>query len=118
MEKYPFDEKTMRKFKDLKEALRVYSAQGIPNRRIVFLFNEANEIRFLNVSVNARFIDTESGKKFLESVIGKSKTRELAFRKAYDEWKNKYQEVKTRKIAVKEPISNTETSSIEKSVNE
>lgn len=120
MEKYPFDEKTMRSFKEVKEAIKVYSVQGIPTRRIIFLFNESFEIRLNNLSINANFTNTESGKKVLEKYIGKSRTKEIEFKKAYDQWKNKFQVVKSKRSAStnKTIISGTIDPIVEKSESE
>jgi hypothetical protein len=97
MENLPFDEKTMRSFKDIKEAIKVYSGQGIPTRRIVFLFNDSFEVRLNNLSINANFVNTESGQKVLEKYVGKSRSREIEFKKAFDQWKNKFKEVRSKK---------------------
>jgi len=106
MENLPFNEETMRRYKDVKDALRAYLEQGIPRRRIVFLFNETFEVKFANVSVNANFVNTDAGKKFLETILSKSKSRESQFKKALDAWKNKFGKVKSsprtpiKKVAV------------------
>ncbi|NBW39340.1 MAG: hypothetical protein EBR30_30830, partial [Cytophagia bacterium] len=104
----PFDEKTMRKFRNVNDALKVYSEQQIPQKRIVWLFQEANEIRFANTSVNASYLQQLSkaeAQKFIEKLCGKNKSKVQAFEKAVAVWKSKYDE---RIPDVKQPIRNVE----------
>ena len=93
----PFDEKTMRNFKSLKDALKVYGEQKIPQKRIVWLFQEAFEVRFANISVNASYLQQLSkseAQKFIEKLCGKNKSKVKAFEKALAVWKSKFSDVR------------------------
>jgi hypothetical protein len=95
--KTPFDEKTMRKFNKVNDALKTYIQEKIPQKRIVWLFQEANEIRFANISVNASHLQQLSkseAQKFIDKLCGKNKTKVQAFDKANAIWKVKFSDVK------------------------
>jgi hypothetical protein len=103
MEKRPFDEKTMREFKSVKDALKVYGEEKIPRKRIVWLFQESNEIRFANISVNATYLQQLSkaeAQKFIVKLCGKNESKVKAFEKALAVWKAKFEPIRD----VKEPI--------------
>jgi hypothetical protein len=103
----PFDEKTMREFKSLKDALKIYGEQKIPQKRIVWLFQEANEIRFANISVNASYLQQLSkaeAQKFISKLCGKNESKMKAFDKALALWKAKFERIPD----VKQPIRNVE----------
>ncbi len=107
MEKRPFNEKTMREFKSIQEALKVYGEEKIPRKRIVWLFQEANEIRFANTSVNASFLQSlnkSEAQKFIEKLCGKNKSKIVAFEKALAVWKNKFSDIRVPDGDIKRPL--------------
>jgi Glu-tRNA(Gln) amidotransferase subunit E-like FAD-binding protein len=114
MEKRPFNEKTMREFKSIQEALKVYGEEQIPKKRIVWLFQEANEIRFINTSVNANYLQSlnkTDAQKFIDKLCGKNKSKIKAFEKALAIWKSKFSETRVPvDNVVKEPLAEAKTS--------
>lgn len=90
MKRTPFDEQTMRKYENVNSAIKLYSQEGIPTRRIVLLYNQTWSIEIGTMSVNVNFLQSDAGKKFVEKYVGKSKSKDVVLKKALDAWKNKF----------------------------
>jgi hypothetical protein len=98
-----FTEESMRKIKSISEAIKIFSAQGIPTRRIVFLYQQSYEVNFGRNSVNMAYLNSlfsEKQKEFLKNLIP-NKTVEIQFNKAVDIWKQKFSD----KVIVKRSVS-------------
>jgi hypothetical protein len=88
-----FNEESMRGFKDIKDAVKSFGEEKIPKKRVVSLFQEAHEIRFANVSVNALYIKNltkSEAVKYIDRLVGKNKSKLKAYEKAHVLWKNKF----------------------------
>jgi hypothetical protein len=122
--KTPFNEKTMRDIKSVKDALKIYGEEKIPQKRIVWLFQETFEVRFANISVNVAYLQQLSkaeAQKFIEKLCGKNKSKVQAFEKALAIWKAKFSNVRQpiQDAPVKaEPIAETKTATATESATE
>ena len=75
----------------------------------MWLFQEANEIRFANTSVNASYLQSlnkTEAQKFIEKLCGKNKSKIVAFEKAFTIWKNKFSDVRVPIGDIKRPVEN------------
>jgi hypothetical protein len=99
-----FNEESMRKIKSISEAIKIFSAQGIPTRRIVFLYQQSYEVNFGRNSVNMAYLNNlgDKQKEFLKNLIP-NKTVEIQFNKAVEIWKQKFSD----KVIVKRSVSKT-----------
>jgi hypothetical protein len=116
----PFDEQNLRKFGGVVEAVKVYVAQGIPQRRVVLQYQKVNTVRQGNVSINGQYyqsLPSEKQQEFINSVFRRNDTRIKLFQKEFILWRDKFSgRVDTKKTSKASQVTTTEKTVVDETL--